>query len=134
MMSRLCSHSGLWSPTLGSGWCLASRRPHSLTRSRRRCQSTRTVSLTGEDWLKTGYDLWSADPLNDRRDYMVMEPNKKWTGAKRRCLSPSGLSAAIGRLLGAEYFELSKEVRAWLGTDACSSLASRGPGGILYWA
>ena len=60
----------------------------------------RTLSLTGEDWLKVGYDMWLADPLNFRRDYMVMEPSKSWTGVKRRFLSPSGLSAAIGRLLG----------------------------------
>ena len=60
----------------------------------------RTLSLTGEDWLRTGFELWLADPLNFRRDYLVMEPNKSWTGVKRRFLSPSGLSAAIGRLLG----------------------------------
>ena len=60
----------------------------------------RTVSLTGEDWLRASYDLWLADPLNFRRDYMVMEPNKNWTGVKRRFLSPTGLSSAIGRLLG----------------------------------
>ena len=59
----------------------------------------RTASLTGEDWLKAGYDLWSAEPFNFRRDYLVMEPNKTWTG-RRRFLPPSGLSAAIAKLLG----------------------------------
>ena len=59
----------------------------------------RTASLTGEDWLKAGYDLWSAGPFNFRRDYLVMEPNKTWTG-RRRFLPPSGLSAAIAKLLG----------------------------------
>ena len=29
-----------------------------------------------------------------------MEPNKDWTGVKRKFLTPSGLSAAIGELLG----------------------------------
>jgi hypothetical protein len=59
----------------------------------------RTASLTGEDWLKAGYDLWSAEPFNFRWDYLVMEPNKTWTG-RRRFLPPSGLSAAIAKLLG----------------------------------
>ena len=60
----------------------------------------RTVSLTGEDWLKAGFDLWREDPLNFRRDYLVMEPNSTWTGVKRRFLPPAGLSGAIGKLLG----------------------------------
>ena len=59
----------------------------------------RTTSLTGEDWLKAGYDLWGAEPFNFRRDYLVMEPNKTWTGVRRRFLPPAGLSAAISRLL-----------------------------------
>jgi len=60
----------------------------------------RTTSLTGEDWLRVGFDIWSADPFNFKRDYMVMEPNKEWTGVKRKFLAPAGLSGAISKLLG----------------------------------
>ena len=60
----------------------------------------RTVSLTGEDWLRAGHELWMGNPFGFRRDYLVMEPNKDWTGVKRKFLTPSGLSAAIGKLLG----------------------------------
>ena len=60
----------------------------------------RTTSLTGEDWLKVGYDMWSEDPFNFRRDYMVMEPNKSWTGVKKKFMAPSCLGSAISKLLG----------------------------------
>eukprot|EP00435_Cladocopium_sp_Y103_P074800 s19_g51.t1 len=59
----------------------------------------RNLSLTGEDWLKTGYDIWSQDPFNFRRDYLVMEPNKDWANVKRKFLPPSGLSSAMSKLL-----------------------------------
>lgn len=61
---------------------------------------SRWTSLTGEDWLRVGYDIWSADPFAFRRDYMVMEPTADWNGVKRKFLTPSGLSAAITKLLG----------------------------------
>eukprot|EP00435_Cladocopium_sp_Y103_P020863 s2122_g5.t1 len=57
----------------------------------------RTISLTGEDWLRAGYDIWLAEPFNYRRDYMVMEPNKDWTGVKRKFMTPAGLSGAISK-------------------------------------
>eukprot|EP00435_Cladocopium_sp_Y103_P022461 s3398_g5.t1 len=60
----------------------------------------RTTSLTGEDWLRLGYDLWMSDPLSYRRDYLVMEPNKQWNGVKRKYLPSSSLSSAISKLLG----------------------------------
>ena len=60
----------------------------------------RTTSLSGEDWLKVGYDMWSEDPFNFRRDYMVMEPNKTWTGVKKKFMAPSCLGSAISKLLG----------------------------------
>ena len=60
----------------------------------------RTTSLSGEDWLKVGYDMWSEDPFNFRRDYMVMEPNKSWTGVKKKFMAPSCLGSAISKLLG----------------------------------
>ena len=59
----------------------------------------RTVSLTGEDWLAIGYRIWDAEPFNFRRDYFVMEPTADWTSARRRFVSPSGLSSLISKLL-----------------------------------
>eukprot|EP00435_Cladocopium_sp_Y103_P069853 s777_g34.t1 len=38
----------------------------------------RTTSLSGSDWLKAGFDIWSQDSFVFRRDYLVMEPNKDW--------------------------------------------------------
>eukprot|EP00435_Cladocopium_sp_Y103_P043378 s1608_g12.t1 len=60
----------------------------------------RTTSLSGSDWLRAGFDIWSQDPFVFRRDYLVMEPNKDWSGVKRKFLPPSGLSSAISKLLG----------------------------------
>ena len=60
----------------------------------------RTTSLSGEDWLRCGHELWSEDPFNFRRDYLVMGPNKSWNGVKRKFLAPSALSGAIAKLLG----------------------------------
>ena len=59
----------------------------------------RTVSLSGEDWLGIGYRIWEADPFNFRRDYFVMEPSSDWNSAKRKFVSPSGLSSLISKLL-----------------------------------
>eukprot|EP00435_Cladocopium_sp_Y103_P020797 s256_g5.t1 len=46
-----------------------------------------------------GYDIWSQDPSNCRRDYMVMEPSKDWPNIKRKLLTPSALASAIAKLL-----------------------------------
>ena len=59
----------------------------------------RTVSLTGEDWLGIGYRLWDDEPFNYRRDFLVMEPTADWTSAKRKFVTPSGLSSLISKLL-----------------------------------
>ena len=79
----------------------------------------RTTSLSGEDWLKVGYDMWSEDPFNFRRDYMVMEPNKSWTGVKKKFMAPSCLGSAISKLLGG----LAVPRRDWLelGVDASTT-------------
>lgn len=61
----------------------------------------RLTSLTGVDWIRTGFDLWGEEPLNFRRDYLVMEPLLDWTGVKRKFLPPSGLSSQILKLLSA---------------------------------
>ena len=59
----------------------------------------RTVSLTGEDWLGIGYRLWDDEPFSYRRDFLVMEPTTDWTSAKRKFVTPSGLSSLISKLL-----------------------------------
>eukprot|EP00435_Cladocopium_sp_Y103_P026310 s3677_g6.t1 len=60
----------------------------------------RTISLSGEDWLKVGYDIWETDEFKFRRDYLVMEPSADWVKVKRKFLPPSGLASHIGKLLG----------------------------------
>eukprot|EP00435_Cladocopium_sp_Y103_P052744 s1843_g16.t1 len=59
----------------------------------------RTISLSGEDWLSAGYELWETDQFRYRRDYMVMEPAKDWTKVRRKFIPPSGLSSLISKLL-----------------------------------
>lgn len=59
----------------------------------------RTTSLSGEDWLKIGYDIWESDQFKFRRDYMVMEPSADWEKVKRKFVSPSGLSSLVAKLL-----------------------------------
>jgi hypothetical protein len=59
----------------------------------------RTVSLTGEDWLRSGFNIWESEEFSFPRDYMVMEPTKDWTKVKRKFVTPSGLSSLISKLL-----------------------------------
>eukprot|EP00435_Cladocopium_sp_Y103_P012339 s5620_g3.t1 len=59
----------------------------------------RTVSLTGEDWLGCGYNIWESDPFKYKRDYQVMMPNRDWTGVRRKFAPPSTVSTLIGKVL-----------------------------------
>ena len=59
----------------------------------------RSISLTGVDWIGEGFEIWTSEPFDFRRDFLVMEPNKDWTGPKRKFVTPSGLSSLIGALL-----------------------------------
>ena len=60
---------------------------------------SRLTSLTGEDWLRAGYNIWTSDLFSFRRDYLVMEPTADWHSVKRKFLPPSGLSSAVTKLL-----------------------------------
>ena len=60
----------------------------------------RTTSLTGEDWLGVGYQIWNEEQFAYRRDYLVMEPNYDWSGTRRKFVTPAGLSSLIRRTLG----------------------------------
>eukprot|EP00435_Cladocopium_sp_Y103_P053229 s367_g17.t1 len=59
----------------------------------------RTVSLSGEDWLRAGFDIWESDQFKFRRDFMVMEPAPDWQKVRRKFLPPSGLASEISKLL-----------------------------------
>jgi hypothetical protein len=60
----------------------------------------RTVSLSGEDWLKVGFDIWETGPFGSRRDYFVLEPTDDWSSVRKRFVTPAGLSSLIRKLLG----------------------------------
>ena len=60
----------------------------------------RTISLTGEDWLGVGYQIWNEEQFAYRRDYLVMEPSYDWSGVRRKFVSPAALSSLISRTLG----------------------------------
>ena len=60
----------------------------------------RTTSLTGEDWLRAGFDMWETEEFSFQRDYWVMEPSKDWRKVRRKFVSPAGLSSLISKLLG----------------------------------
>ena len=59
----------------------------------------RSVSLTGVDWLGIGYRIWDSDEFSYRRDYLVMEPKRDWSGVRRKFAAPSELSSLIRKLL-----------------------------------
>ena len=59
----------------------------------------RTISLSGEDWLRAGFTIWEAEEFKFHRDYMVMEPSKDWSKVRRKFVTPAGLSSLIGKLL-----------------------------------
>eukprot|EP00435_Cladocopium_sp_Y103_P006564 s4728_g2.t1 len=59
----------------------------------------RTVSLTGTDWLGIGYRIWDTEQFSFRRDYLVMEPKRDWSGVRRKFLPPADLSSLIRKLL-----------------------------------
>eukprot|EP00435_Cladocopium_sp_Y103_P016255 s3393_g4.t1 len=59
----------------------------------------RTVSLTGVDWLGIGYRIWESETFSYRRDFLVMEPKKDWTGVRRKFVTPAELSSLIRKLL-----------------------------------
>lgn len=59
----------------------------------------RTISLTGNDWLGTGYNIWENDPFNYKRDYLVMKPVANWDGVRQKFIQPSELSSLIRKLL-----------------------------------
>ena len=59
----------------------------------------RTISLSGEDWLRAGFEIWESDEFRFRRDYLVMEPTSDWRKVRRKFLTPAGLSSEISKLL-----------------------------------
>ena len=60
----------------------------------------RTISISGEDWLRAGFEIWESDEYRYRRDYLVMEPTADWKKIRRKFLAPAGLSSEISKLLG----------------------------------
>ena len=59
----------------------------------------RTLSLTGVDWLQSGFDIWESDLFSYRRDFLVMEPTRDWDGVRRKFVTPSDLASLIRKLL-----------------------------------
>ncbi|CAJ1365095.1 unnamed protein product [Effrenium voratum] len=59
----------------------------------------RTISLSGYDWLKTGFDLWTGGEFTFPRDYFVMHPNADFTGIKKKYMKPADLANEIRSLL-----------------------------------
>ncbi|CAJ1449082.1 unnamed protein product, partial [Effrenium voratum] len=59
----------------------------------------RTISLSGYDWLKTGFDLWTGGEFTFPRDYFVMRPNADFTGIKKKYMKPADLANEIRSLL-----------------------------------
>ena len=59
----------------------------------------RQASLTGHDWLGTGYSIFDSEMFKFKRDFLVMEPLKDWTGVRRKYLPPNALSSSIRALL-----------------------------------
>ena len=59
----------------------------------------REATLTGEDWQKEGMAIWCNYPFDYHRDYFVMEPNKDWSGIRRKMLSVAGVNTMLRKVI-----------------------------------
>eukprot|EP00435_Cladocopium_sp_Y103_P076253 s462_g84.t1 len=78
----------------------------------------RTVSLSGVDWLGIGYKIWESDLFSYRRDYLVMEPKRHWSGVRRKFAPPSELSSLIRKLLASLRVPQRRSMY-WVLMDSC---------------
>ena len=82
---------------MGSGWCWRKLRRQGMTKPKRKYN--RLASLTGVDWLRVGFSLWTEPPYNFRRDFLVMEPANTLHAPRKRFLAVEKLSSYIRFLL-----------------------------------
>ena len=53
----------------------------------------RDASLSGEDWLGRGWELYHSDVFQSDRDYFLPGPNREWSGGARKYLSVQNLNS-----------------------------------------
>jgi hypothetical protein len=56
------------------------------------------AGFTGNDWLRTGYEIWSTAPFNFPRDYFLPRPSKDWRSVVQRSIDYSE-GSGFGRSL-----------------------------------
>jgi hypothetical protein len=59
----------------------------------------RLANLSGHDWLKTGFDIWSSEPFAFRRDYFVMAFADHSGFPRNRRMGPARLNAYMRKVL-----------------------------------
>ena len=52
----------------------------------------RDCTLTGRDWLATGFALWDRDELIYPRDYLVPYPTASWNSVRKKIMEPPALA------------------------------------------
>ena len=52
----------------------------------------RDCTLTGQDWLASGFKLWDRDDLMYPRDYLVPHPTANWNSVRKKIMEPPALA------------------------------------------
>ena len=60
---------------------------------------TRNASLSGEDWLGAGWDLYHSAEFQGDRDYFLPGPNKDWSGGAKKYLNVENLNSIMRHVL-----------------------------------
>ena len=90
----------------------------------------RTTSLTGEDWLKAGYDLWGCGALQFQARLLGHGAQQDLDGGEAQI--PAACWPQCGHLQVAQFHLLPQEDCLGLGVDAGRTLAARRLGGVLH--
>ena len=59
----------------------------------------RDASLSGEDWLGEGWNLYHSEAFQGDRDYFLPGPNKDWSGGARKFLNLQNLNSYMRYVL-----------------------------------
>ena len=76
----------------------------------------RDASLSGEDWLGRGWELYHSDVFRNDRDYFLPSPNKDWSGGARKFLSLQNLNSYMRYVLSIVKKPLrgGRNVKSWM--------------------
>eukprot|EP00435_Cladocopium_sp_Y103_P069329 s873_g33.t1 len=81
----------------------------------------RDASLSGEDWLGQGWDLFQSPAFLWDRDYFLPGPNKDWSGGARKFLTSENLNTYMRYVLTVIKKPLrgGRNPQAWMESGEC---------------